>query len=311
MFHELVTARQRDVVPYVIRHVGSVFSRWLFGQREAQGLPALLAMANERGWLDLWAALLRTGATKELFGSEVRRLVRSTLPVAEIRTKLVLIAGHGREANFPGISLAQVHPLDEDVAGELYRRFPDLVRGPYRMHVAPGWHSAYPKIVRAAIDTADVELVDYLASRAGIQVLSYWADSRGWKETLESLTSHFEALADQEFVRRASNALSRMPAFAVYDQDARDEAGRASAGHRRDREFGFGSLAPKAPAHSCDVAPCIEGARRSQAPRGAHRPARVGPYAESRSGHRFAKKGEVLIVPSPTARQCEKLRRRP
>jgi hypothetical protein len=74
-------------------------------------------------------------------------------------------------------------------------------------------------VIRAAIAAGDVELVDYLASRAGIQVVSSWGDSRGWKEALESLTMHFEALEDGEFVRRASNALSRMPAFAVWNYD--------------------------------------------------------------------------------------------
>jgi hypothetical protein len=203
-----------------MRHVSSVFPRWGFiAKREAKGLPGLISVANEEGWLDLWAALLRTAATKELFDSEVKRLVRSTtLPAGDVRMRLSLIAGHGREANFPGVSFAQVHPLEEDTALELYRRFPDLVRGPFRMHIAPGWHNAYPRVVRTAIEMGDTEFIDFLAARAGIQVLS-WGDARGWKETMEHLTSHFEALPEQEFVRRASNALSRMPAFAVWNYD--------------------------------------------------------------------------------------------
>ncbi len=220
VFHELVRARQRDVVPYIIRHVASIFPRFGFPMhRQASGLRRLLATASEEGWLDLWAALLKTSAPDALFDSEVMRPVRSTaLTTAEVHARLVLIAGHGREAHFASVSFAQVHPLEEATALELYRLFPDLVRGPYRMHVAPGWHGAYPKLVRTAIERADTELVDYLASRAGIQEPSR-RDPSGWKETLESLASHFEALPDPEFVRRGSNALSRMPAFAVWNYD--------------------------------------------------------------------------------------------
>jgi hypothetical protein len=220
VFHDLVRARKRDVVPYIIRHVASVFPRWaVIARREAKGLPGLLGIASEEGWLDLWAALLRTAATKELFDAEVKRLVRSTtLPAGDAKLRLSLIAGHGREAHFPGVSFAQVHPLEEDTALELYRRFPELVRGPFRMHIAPGWHNAYPRVARTAIEIGDTEFIDFLAARAGIQVLA-WGDARGWKDTIESLTSHFDALAEPEFVRRASNALSQMPAFAVWNYD--------------------------------------------------------------------------------------------
>src|SRR5262249_6782378 len=144
----------------------------------------LLELSRKEGWLDLWATLLRTSATTELFDAEVRRLVqKSALSEADTKARLQLIAGHGREANFPGISFARVQPLEEATALALYQRFPDLVRGPFRMHIAPGWHNAYPKIVRAALDQDDTELADYFASRAGIQVLS-WGNARGWKETI-------------------------------------------------------------------------------------------------------------------------------
>lgn len=216
-FLELVRARKRDVVPYVMRHATSVVPRYGLIAREAKGLQGLLALASQEGWLDLWAALLRTAATKELFNAEIKRLLRSPDEV-EARRRLSLIAGHGREANFAGVSFAQVHPLDENLALELYRRFPELLHGPYRMHVAPAWHEAYPKVVRAAIEANDTELVDYLAARAGIQVLS-WGDQRGWKETIFQLSAHFEALPEAEFVSRASSALSRMPAFAVWSYD--------------------------------------------------------------------------------------------
>jgi hypothetical protein len=219
VFRDLVQVRKRDVVPYIMRHVSSIFPRYAIYRREAKALPDLLAIAEREGWQDLWATLLRTGASTELFDREVKRLVRDTsLPPQAARTRLSLVAGHGREANFPGVSFAHVHPLEEKTALELYRRWPDLMRGPYRMHAAPGWHNAYPELVRAAIDASDTELVDFFAARAGIQSLSY-KPGRSWDDTIHSLTEHYEALPDAEFVSRAAHALSRMPAFAVWNYD--------------------------------------------------------------------------------------------
>lgn len=217
VFLALGELRGEDVMPYLLRHVASVTPRWRLGAREAKGLPGLLALANQRGWLPLWAALLRTSATRALFDGEVRALVRATArPGAEVRTRLALIAGHGAEANFPGLSLAQVQPLETQTALELYERFPDLVRGPFRLHVAPGWHTAYPALVRAAIAARDDDLTDFFASRAAMQPVG---EARGWKETLEALTAHYEALDEPTFVARASNALGRMPAFAIWSYD--------------------------------------------------------------------------------------------
>jgi hypothetical protein len=215
---EAARMRGRDVVPYMLRHVASIWPRFgFFGGRDSKPLSELLALADSRAWTDLWAALLRTSATKDLYEAEIRKLVRSTeLKPAEIKTKLFLIAGHGREANLPGVSFAQVHPLGEQTALELYRRFPETMRGAFRMHVAPGWHSPYPKMIRAALDANDRELVDYFASRAAMQALGRFRDSGGWNDTLDLLSAHFEAMNDDEFVVRASNALSRMPAFAIW-----------------------------------------------------------------------------------------------
>lgn len=116
----------------------------------------------------------------------------------------------------PGISFAQVHSLDNETALRLYRRFPALIRGPYRLHVAPTYNAAYRKLVEAAIAARDVELVDYFASRVALQQF-YTGD---FDKTVELLCAHYEAQPDAELVARATNALSRMPAFAVWSYDA-------------------------------------------------------------------------------------------
>lgn len=220
VFLELLRARRADALPYVQRHLASVAPRWtMLGRREAKALPELLALSNQEGWLELWAGLVRTCGTPALFDGEVRRLVRAaTTSDPAPKRRLLLIAGHGREANFPGISFAQVQPLEEATALELYARFPGLVGGPFRLHVAPGWHQAYPELIRAALEARDDELVDFFAARAGIEQLHGQA-AAGWQEALSLLCAHFEQLPEAEFVRRAASALSRMPAYAVWSYD--------------------------------------------------------------------------------------------
>src|SRR5580704_13435883 len=88
-FHALLEKHGDAALPYVKRHVSSIREAygWL-GKTEGKGLPQLLELASSRGWIDLWAALLRTSTTRELFDAEVRKLVR-----AGNRARLELIPG--------------------------------------------------------------------------------------------------------------------------------------------------------------------------------------------------------------------------
>ncbi len=220
VFVELAQRRKRDVMPYLLRHVDSVYPRpGFFGQTAGKELGALLALSEGEGWLDLWAALLRTSVPPALFDETVHGLVKAPFEAEPaIRTKLSLIAGHGREANLPGVSFVQGHPLVEATALAMYARFPDLLRGAFRLHVSPGYRHAYPRLVAAAIEAGDEELVDFFASRAALQLLGKWTE-KDWPDTVRALTAHFEALPDRDFVQRASNALSKMPAFAIWNYD--------------------------------------------------------------------------------------------
>src|SRR5262249_7132221 len=156
--------------------------------------------------LDLWAVLLRTSATRELFDAEVRRLVR-----AGDRARLALIPGRGREVHGIGWSFAVTHALTDDTACELYARHAALVRGPYRLPVTPGWGESFPGLARAAIAAGDSDLVDYLASR----VATGQGHGPSQAAAIEALAAHYEGLAEAAFVTRAATALSRIPAFVI------------------------------------------------------------------------------------------------
>jgi hypothetical protein len=229
-FLALAEARGRDVVPYLLRHARSVFPGWRLwrGQSEAKGLPQLLELARRNGWLDVWATLLRTSATAQTWNAEVRKLFEDRKsPEADVRHRLLLLAGAGSEMNFPGVGFAQVQPLEDPVAVALYERFPDLMRGPFRMHAAMWWYMGYPKLVERVLAQKDEQLIDYLASRAAMQHQQLNSKTQ-WPQTVEALSKHYEALPEKDgtFARRASNALSMMPAYAIHQYDELLKANR-------------------------------------------------------------------------------------
>ncbi|NTX02653.1 gliding motility protein [Myxococcus sp. CA040A] len=230
VFVELVEKRGRDVVPYVLENLRSVFPRWagrtsIHGVKNAKALPELLELCRVRGWEDVWAAALRTSSTEETFDTEVRKLVKDAdrdEPVA--RRRLLQVAGAGAEWNLPGLGFARVLPLKDATAVAMYERFPELMRGPFRMHVASGWHAAYPELVARALEQRDEELLDFIASRAATQfVPEHGADKRQkeWTRVLDALAEHYEKLPKEGgvFARRAANALGAVPAFSIWDFD--------------------------------------------------------------------------------------------
>ncbi|ABF89988.1 adventurous gliding motility protein AgmJ [Myxococcus xanthus DK 1622] len=229
LFVELAEARGRDVVPYLLGHLQAVAPRWsALGRKDAKGFPELLALARARDWDDVWGALLRTSAMAETYDAEVLRLVQddASLP-ARTRRRLLQLAGAGGEWNLPGLGLARVQPLTDATATALYARFPELVRGPFRMHVASGWRAAYPKLVMRALEANDEDLLDYLASRAAMH-LPATGSAKEWEKVLDALAAHYEALPKEGgvFARRAANALGALPAHSIWTFDALMEKNR-------------------------------------------------------------------------------------
>jgi hypothetical protein len=221
-FLELARRRGRDVVPYLLRHLQDVRQPWGPFNR---GFAQLVELAREREWLDLWSALMRTSAAPKTYNAEVLALLqRSKLPGDEVRRRLLLLTGVGREVNFPGLGLALVQPLEDDAAVLLYERFPDLVRGPFLRHVSSGWSGIYPKLTARALELDDAPLVDFLASRVALQDLSYrHLQPTVWNEVIGRLSAFYESLLERSpeaFAARAGSVLGKMPAFAIGNYGA-------------------------------------------------------------------------------------------
>src|SRR6185437_15734015 len=109
---------------------------------------------------------VRSPSEPKLFNQEVRGVLDNRdLDDATRIERLRALAGVSREWNWPGIGLARVHSLDDEVATRLYQRYPQLIRGPFKPHVVPRWWHGAPKLLAAAQQADDDELVDLLASR--------------------------------------------------------------------------------------------------------------------------------------------------
>lgn len=217
VFLELAQKRAQAALPYLMRHVQAIFPRWgWLGAQEGKSLEALVRLAEQNAWTSLWARLLQSSATKELWNAEVKRLLEADVKTITVQQKLQLLSGAGGEWNFGGFGLAHVKPLSDAVACLMYERAPALLRGPFRMHL-PLAQERYPKLIARVLADDDEVLADTFASRAALE-----AHARLWPDkTIDALTAHFEAmsLADGTFIRRATNALTMMPAFAIWNYE--------------------------------------------------------------------------------------------
>jgi hypothetical protein len=210
-FVELLRARGRDVFPYVARHLAELRRLWF----RDDGHRPLVELAREMGWWDLWAEVLRTGARPDAFEKAVLVLVRDrTLPEADVRRRLLLLAGVSRELHFGPFSLAAVHVLEDATAVALYERFPDLVRTAFRLHVGARYGRAYPDLVDRVRTAGDGALLDYLASRLFIVY-----PEKKQLRAADRMADDFEALAADPaaFARRAAAVLGHIPAYSVFD----------------------------------------------------------------------------------------------
>lgn len=215
---KVLQLRGRDVFPYLMGHSGA-FRRG-FLSRGGYGKAA--DFARDRGWWDLWAALVRSGASDKEFSQEVLNLVENRmLTEADVVARLIALAGASSEWNWPGLGIARVHNLEESVALALYGRFPELVRGPYKLHISPNpWRTAYTRFMERMMAVGDDELIDHLASR--LVTRSRWGKSEELNALADKLADHYQALKADEavFSKRAANVLGRIPAYSIWRYDA-------------------------------------------------------------------------------------------
>ena len=214
-FFQLVQRRGRDLFPYVMRHLRQVWAGWL--TRGSYGKMA--DYARERGWWDLWSALLRTCSSPNEFNKEIRALLENkNLPERDVLDRLLALAGVSREWNWAGFGAALVHPLDEPVALRFYERFPDLLRGPYKLHVQSHlWGQHYPKLLGRFLAAGDEEMIDYLASRI-VTRYGRWGSAEKMLADAEKLADYYTALKSDEaaFSRRCANVLGNVPAYSIW-----------------------------------------------------------------------------------------------
>jgi hypothetical protein len=218
-FVELLQRRGRDVMPYIVRNLRAVRHGWFSGGEYKK----ILDLAREKGWWDLWAAIIRVCATPKEFNTEIDRLIHSpSLRQDQIRGRLATLVGVSREFNFPGIGFASIHQLDETVAMLMLERFPDLLRGPFLQHLqANPWAGSYTKLIEKLLSLDEEDLLDHIAARIATRVSNrYNAKSKDMLADAERLADFYDTLKDRDekqFSRRAASVLSRIPAFAIYN----------------------------------------------------------------------------------------------
>src|SRR5262245_53359875 len=133
---KLLQRRGRDVLPYVRAKLQETLGGWGKDEQSQQ----FVDLAERKGWWDLWSASLRAARNAKLFNASVGKLMREQALSEEVRReRLQALAGTSREWNWPGLGLAIIHHLDDDIACLVYARYPDLLRGPLRANVTPTW----------------------------------------------------------------------------------------------------------------------------------------------------------------------------
>ncbi|MFO0889985.1 MAG: hypothetical protein U0790_12700, partial [Isosphaeraceae bacterium] len=168
----LLKRRGRDVFPYIREKLETIVGGWSSSPPEP-----FINLARERGWWDLWAAVIRTASVPKHFNDAVGSLLDDRrLDDASRIERLKALAGVSGEWNWPGFGLARVHALQDEIAVRLYERSPELVRGPFKPHIVPTWWQGGPGLLKAAQAAGDDELVDLLASRYVTRAIwkSFW-----------------------------------------------------------------------------------------------------------------------------------------
>lgn len=217
---KLLQKRGRDVMPYVRAKLEYLVGNWY-----SDKAGAIIKLAEEKEWWDLWSAAIRMSRDAKQLNKAVEGLLSNErLRDSDRVERLAALAGVSREYNWGGFGFAQVHALDDKLAALMYQRYPDLVLGPFKPNITPTWWRGFPTLLRAAQDADDNDLVDLLASRYATQIRhehAYYASKERDKisSTADELGGYYQAIRErdpEEFARRAANVLTRIPAFVIY-----------------------------------------------------------------------------------------------
>jgi hypothetical protein len=156
---ELARERGQHMLPYLERHAAEVWS-----PSRRSGFEDMATLAQRRGWWELWATLIRSCAQAGQYDREVMALLQEPdADEASLRQRLLVLAGVWSPLG--GARRSRLKPLREDTLLALYRRFPHLARGPFRAQLDPTPTRPLSRLVGLALEQADEELIDHLASR--------------------------------------------------------------------------------------------------------------------------------------------------
>ena len=164
--HALALERGQHVLPYLERHAAEVWS-----PRRRAGYEELVELARRRGWWVLWATLVAACAGTAQYDREVMALLRDAqTPEAEIRQRLLVLAGAWSPLQPEGGRVRASRLLREDTLLAMYERFPHLARGPFRSQLEPSAGRPLAQLLQAAIEQGDADLIDHFAVRLGGRV---------------------------------------------------------------------------------------------------------------------------------------------
>lgn len=215
-FYALASARGRDVIPYVMKHLDSAWNAFEFSSRKKKKAN-LLELARQEHWWDVWSVLVRKQSA-EAYNAEVLALVQDRRqPDEAIFRRLVMLSGASHQGNWGRFAWQQIQSLNDKTAVALYGRFPELVHGPFRKHLRLGWWDSedLPQFTLAALAKDDQPLIDYLASQVVQTACGY--NAKRIAKTTDRLQKHFEKLRSDPatFARRVASVLGRLPAYSL------------------------------------------------------------------------------------------------
>jgi hypothetical protein len=214
--YALAQARGREVVPYLMKHLDSV---WTYSYYGAGRQGKLLEHARKQGWWDVWSVLVRKGDNDQ-YNKEVLALVEDRRQPEEVTfRRLALLSGASSQWNWGRFASEQIQYLKGPTALALYERFPDLVHGPFRKHLGLNpWGSddGLAKLTTAALKKDDRVLIDFLASQAVLAGRYRYFHHRAGKSG-ERFLPYYERLRSDPvaFARRVASVLGQLPARSI------------------------------------------------------------------------------------------------
>lgn len=207
---QLALRRGEHLLPYLMQHAHEI---WSAARRS--GYQQMAELSRSQGWLELWAALVRSCASAAEYDREVMALVQDQISAEpDVRHRLLLLAG----APLAPTAKPRTKPLRDSTVLALYDRFPHLARGPFRQQLEPSPSRTLAGLIERAMERRDDELIDHLCAR-----LAVCAERSGAERLLQTAAAAASYLkkpspnqADQ--AQRACAILRRVPPRAIRNQ---------------------------------------------------------------------------------------------